>query len=175
MSSPTSWTRGIQNYIPLLYLQSTLLKTTGSFSFEIYFSFCNIVHHKCNSFGQHCGYWWPGDLAPDHQRPQGWISIHAFPAVYRLMWYCDVSQTLIMTSPWPIYIGRFRGPENWSLAFSHCRRVDYHVFVIRSPPDRPMACEKACFLKTKQPDYTVVVLISRVSASFIQRRLTTLY
>ena len=35
-------------------------------------------------FNQHCGYWWPGALAPGHQYPQCWLHTHALPVVYRL-------------------------------------------------------------------------------------------
>ena len=34
--------------------------------------------------GQHCHYWWPGALAPGHQKPQCWVRTYAFPAVYGL-------------------------------------------------------------------------------------------
>ena len=27
-------------------------------------------------YNQHCGYWWPGALAPGHQWPQCWLCIH---------------------------------------------------------------------------------------------------
>ena len=32
-------------------------------------------------FSQHCGYWWPGALAPGHQWLQCWVCTHAFPVV----------------------------------------------------------------------------------------------
>ena len=35
-------------------------------------------------FNQHCGYWWPGALAPGHQWPQCWLYIHVFSVVYGL-------------------------------------------------------------------------------------------
>ena len=34
---------------------------------------------------QQRGYWLPGALAPRHQYPQNWISVHTFPAVYGLI------------------------------------------------------------------------------------------
>ena len=35
-------------------------------------------------FGEHCGYWWSGALAPGHQYPECWLSMH--PCISRCLW-----------------------------------------------------------------------------------------
>ena len=53
------------------------------------FTLCAIVLYETGPiqwmFSQHCGYWWPGALAPGHQQPQCWLRNHAYPNVMGLI------------------------------------------------------------------------------------------
>ena len=62
----------------LIWRRLLNLKGLGYFFFQKVILFSSVVHHRCNIclyqtgsttwlFNQHCGYWWPGALAPGHQ------------------------------------------------------------------------------------------------------------
>ena len=64
-------------YYTMVNIRLTL-KWLGRFFFQNVISFSDAVHLMCNfflyktgaiqwMFSQHCGYWWPGALAPGHQ------------------------------------------------------------------------------------------------------------
>ena len=56
-------------------------------------------------FTQHCGYWWPGAVAPGQQQSQFWVHTHEFPVVYglnailNLMIYIPCELTIITKKP----------------------------------------------------------------------------
>ena len=50
-----------------------------------------------------------------------------------LLWYCDVTQTLIVTSFWPIVMKTF---PSGSRASSRSRQVDYHSLIIENYSQR---------------------------------------
>ena len=72
------------------------------------------------TFSPHCGYQWPGALAPGHQYLQCWVSTHAFAAVYELThWGRDkidaISQTTFSNAFSWMKMLELRLKFHWSL------------------------------------------------------------
>ena len=112
---------GMNVPFPLHKFQSTLGQWSMFFKMLIHLS--SVAHCKFNILvwnvliqsvsNQHCGYWWPGALAPGHQYPQCWESSHAFTAVYGLLkWLC-----WIFCLPWShggCHSDSLQCPLSWS-------------------------------------------------------------